>query len=130
MSKELTKLKKDVWTLVSKYIRYKYAVNGIDTCYTCGVQKPIKEMQAGHAIGGRGNAIIFDIDIIRPQCYSCNICKGGNYDVFHEKLIREHGIKWMEKKWALSRTFRKFTIQELTALKEHYKELIKEYETK
>jgi len=128
MSKDISKLKKQVWTLVSEYIRHKYAVNGIDTCYTCGVQKPIKEMQCGHGIGGRGNAIIFDEDLLRPQCYSCNIMKYGNYDVFHAKLIAEHGLAWMKKKWALAKTTKQFTVTELTALKEHYKNLLKDYE--
>jgi len=128
MSKDISKLKKDVWTLVSKYVRNKYAVKGCDICYTCGIKKPIKEMQAGHGIGGRSNAIIFDLDILKPQCYGCNIMKSGNYDVFHEKLIKEHGLKWMEKKWKLAKTTKQFTVTELTALKEHYKELLKQWE--
>jgi hypothetical protein len=128
MSKDISKLKKDVWSLLSKYIRNKYAVNGYDTCYTCGKVYPIKKSQCGHGIGGRGNAILFDEQLLRPQCYGCNIMKGGNYDVFHAKLIEEHGLAWMKKKWALSKTVKQFTITELTALKEHYKEKLNNHD--
>jgi hypothetical protein len=50
-----------------------------------------KEAQAGHGLSGRGNSILFDPEICRPQCISCNIFKGGNYDIFHQKLIKETG---------------------------------------
>jgi hypothetical protein len=96
----LKKLKKDLWGLVSRYVRMSYAdKDGFCECYTCDTRRHWKEMQAGHGISGRGNAILFDLRIIRPQCPTCNLGRGGsfmgrggNYPVFIPKLIKEMGI--------------------------------------
>lgn len=103
LSKKTTKkktgsLKKRAWSLLSEVIRRASAKNGICECYTCGNKFPWKEIQAGHGIGGRGNSILFDESIIRPQCVGCNIFKNGNYEEFAAKLIRENGLEWYEDK--------------------------------
>jgi hypothetical protein len=89
--KPIKKLKKELWDLVSKYIRIGYAVGETCECYTCGNRAHWKHLQAGHAIAGRGNAILFDERILRPQCMPCNIYKHGNYQVFVPKLCKEIG---------------------------------------
>jgi len=97
----MKKLKKDTWDLMSKYVRLSYADRfGMCVCYTCGVRRHWKEMQAGHGISGRGNAILFELQIIRVQCMPCNIYKHGNYQVFIPKLIKEIGNEYerLEKK--------------------------------
>ena len=123
MKKPLTipKLKAKVWKVFSKYIRQKYAKRGMVRCYTCGVVKPIKEMQCGHGLGGRGNSILFDEEIVRPQCVSCNIFRGGNYDIFHAKLIKENGVEWFQKKVKQKQETKQFTRKELEELYEKYK---------
>jgi hypothetical protein len=89
---ELKTLKDSVWDACSLHVRHKYAdKNGNIACYTCPAVKPLKEMQAGHGIGNRSNAKIFDLRIIRPQCIGCNIFQHGRYDVFTRKLIKEYG---------------------------------------
>jgi hypothetical protein len=57
-----------------------------------------KESHAGHAIPGRTNAVLFDEDIVKPQCPVDNIWKGGMYHVFATVLIKEHGLEWWERK--------------------------------
>ena len=98
----LSSLKKKAWTLLSEYVRRKDADEGGTTqCFTCGKYIHWKyEAQAGHAIGGRRNAVLFDLEIIRPQCFACNAKHIGNGmpQVFIPKLIREHGIEWWERK--------------------------------
>jgi len=117
----IPKLKKKVWKQFSIYIRHKYSKRGMVKCYTCGVVKPIKEMQCGHGLGGRGNSILFDEEICRPQCMQCNIFKGGNYDVFHAKLIEENGLEWFKAKLKQKQQTKQFTRKELEALYEKYK---------
>ena len=127
MSKELTKLKKDTWSWCSKYVRLKYAdYNGYDTCYTCGVVKHYKEMQAGHGFGGRTNGILFELKVIRPQCAGCNIFKHGNYDVFHTKLEKEYGYGFLQKMLKQKNTTKQFTIQELTRKRNKFKKMAEE----
>lgn len=109
----LKRWKDAVWEEFSLYIRHKYSKRGMVKCYTCGVVKPIKEMQCGHGFGGRGNSILFDEEICRPQCYSCNVMKGGEYDTFHGKLIEENGVEWFNAKLRLKSQSRKYTSREL-----------------
>lgn len=95
----LRSLKNKCWRLFSEYIRRKDAdAGGTESCYTCGGLAHWKELHAGHAIPGRHNAVLFDEDIVKPQCPVCNVWKGGMYHVFTTRLIREHGLPWWEGK--------------------------------
>ncbi len=124
----LKSLKKKVWKEFSIYIRRKYANNGYVRCYTCGKIMKIKESQCGHGLGGRGNSILFDGEICRPQCSQCNIFKGGNYDIFHMKLIKENGLDWFNKKLRQKSKTKQFTIKELQDKLEYYKNENKKFE--
>ena len=117
-------LKKKAWTEFSKYIRLKNADrDGYVQCYTCGIKKNWKNMEAGHGIGGRTNSILFDESIVRPQCRQCNIFKHGNYEIFHLRLIDEKGAEWFEKKVNQKFVSKSFTPQELEEIIEKYKKL-------
>ena len=60
--------KQMVWDYFSIYIRLRYAnKKGVAKCYTCGKVLAIKALQAGHAIMGRSNAVLFDEEIVKPQ---------------------------------------------------------------
>lgn len=123
--KNLTYYKGKAWDACSKYVRLLYANNGCCQCYTCGAIKPIKKMQAGHGFSGRGNSILFELDIIRPQCFGCNICNSGKLDIFAYKLRRELGDKRFEELWQQRFIPRKYKIFELVALKEYFKDKFK-----
>lgn len=82
-----------------------------------------KESQAGHAIGGRHNAVLLDPEIVRPQCVRCNVFMRGNYPIFTAKLIRENGLEWFERKLEAARKIVKYT-------RTDYEELIQTYKTK
>ena len=82
-------------------------------------------MQCGHGLGGRGNSILFDEEIVRPQCVSCNIFRGGNYDIFHSKLIKENGVKWFQKKVKQKQETKQFTRKELEEKYQYYNSKLK-----
>ena len=127
--KNITKksLKKKTWKVFSQYIRLKYAdEDGYVTCYTCGKRLFWKKAQAGHAIGGRTNSVLFDEELVRPQCKRCNIFLGGNYQVFITKLIKENGFAWWEKKLRNSAKVKKYSIEDLENLYEYYSEKVKQ----
>jgi hypothetical protein len=87
------------WKAMSQYVRMKHAdESGYSMCYTCGVAAHWKELQAGHAIQGRHGKVLFDEEIIRPQCLYCNVMRRGEYGRFAAKLIQEHGLEWYIKK--------------------------------
>jgi len=120
--KSLGALKKEAWKLLSLVIRHGAADHrGWANCFTCGKASPVVELQAGHAIGGRTGAVLFDEDLLRPQCVACNIYKRGNYPIYVAKLIREHSLEWWEEKLEESRKIRKYTRSELLEMIESYK---------
>ena len=107
----LKALKAKAWKLCSEYVRRRYAdEGGFCGCYTCGAPIHWKlEAQAGHAIGGRNNAVLLDVSILRPQCVACNVFRRGNYPVFTARLIRENGLEWFEQKLVEARKAVKVT---------------------
>lgn len=89
-----SKAKKRAWKAFSLYIRKKDMNSmGFVNCYTCDKRVFYKEANAGHAIGGRNNAILFNEDLVRVQCVGCNVWGRGQYAVFTRKLIDELGLK-------------------------------------
>lgn len=131
MKKKVNKsaIKKKAWAEFSRYIRLKNAdKNGMVTCYTCPTQKHWKEMQAGHGIGGRNNAVLFLEEVVRPQCIGCNMYANGRYAVFTRRLIDELGMKEYDRIVSLSNVpvqYKAFQYQEIY---EKYKALVEEYE--
>lgn len=119
----LKSLKNKAWKLVSQYVRKREAdAGGFCGCYTCGAPiHAVLEAQAGHAIGGRHNSVLFDDEICRPQCVRCNVFLRGNYPVFTAKLIREKGLEWFEKKLSDARQTVKYTRADLEELIDTYK---------
>ena len=101
MRSKKARLKTRTWKLFSEYIRRKHAdCDGICVCFTCGVRKPWKEIQAGHGISGRGNFVLFLEEVVKPQCSTCNVLKGGNYEIFVLALCDMYTRKQYEK-WVI-----------------------------
>ena len=126
-SKTLGQLKKAAWKLFSEYVRRKDAdEGGTVSCYTCGRLLYWKEAHAGHALPGRHNAVLFDLDIVRPQCPRDNLFMGGRYEVFAAKLIRENGLEWFEKKLAGAREVIKMSRDDLEKIIIDYKKKLEE----
>ena len=121
---ERVKAKERAWKMFSLYVRKSNEKNGYIECYTCGKRKKLKEMSAGHAIGGRNNAVLFDIRIVKPQCVGCNKFGGGQYQIFAYKLIKELGMGVYEKILFNSHKAVKYTIFDFEDIYEKYKKLL------
>jgi Bacteriophage Lambda NinG protein len=121
----VAKLKKTAWALLSRIVRYQ-ALRPLGSdliqCYTCGSWARASDLQAGHAIPGRTGSVLFDEEIIRPQCYRCNVALRGNYPVFTTKLIKENGMEWWERKLLLTHCVRKWTRSDLEEKIKAYRE--------
>lgn len=121
MGKKLRILKKKAWSRCSIYVRKRYAnAYGYVKCYTCGIVKYWKDIQAGHGFSGRGNAILFEEDIIRPQCYGCNVCNAGKLHIFTYKLRKELGNKRFEELYKQQFGYKSFTQDELQEIIDKY----------
>lgn len=120
-------LKAKAWETFSEYIRRKYSdVNGNCKCVTCGKVDDWKKMQAGHAVGGRGNSVLFHESLVYPQCPSCNIFKNGNYNRYAVFMIKKFGLEKFEEFLALKHHPKKITESDLLELCEKYKAKIQE----
>lgn len=113
-NKEKTKswYKKKLDSLFSRYIRNLYAVNGYVSCYTCGREGYIKEMQNGHFVPRQYMATRWDERNCRPQCYACNMLYNGQPSAFALRLEQETPgiVKELE---TLRKSVRQWTIDEL-----------------
>lgn len=130
--KKITKTiaKKKAWVAFSKYIRmsYGYQINNetfgtqfVD-CYTCGKRGLVKELQTGHAIGGRNNSILFNEDLVRPQCVGCNVFGRGKYAIFTRKLIDELGLQRYDELVTESQKVVQYKINDYLEIAQKYRD--------
>lgn len=121
------KYKKLAWTVFSQYIRLKARTsNGYVKCYTCDTMKPWKQMQAGHGIGGRSNAVLFDERLVKPQCVGCNLFGHGQYRIFTRRLIDELGLVNYDKMVHESTTILPLKEYQFQEIYEKYKKKVEE----
>lgn len=108
------KLHKKAWSLMSEYVRSKDAnLDGFNECYTCGIVKQWKELQAGHFKHGR---LDFDERNLKPQCPRCNTHLSGRLDVYAENLIRDNGLEWFNQLTKDSWSHTGYSVMELSMI--------------
>ncbi len=124
---KLSTEKKKAWKVFSEWVRrndiHDFEFNN---CYTCGVCKHWKEMQAGHGIGGRNNAVLFLEEVVKPQCVGCNVFGRGKYPIFTSKLIKELGMEEYDRILTLSQQTVKFTALDYQDIAQKYKDKLKD----
>jgi hypothetical protein len=85
---------------LSKYVRRRDAIKTTGDvfyakCITCGKTYPVEDMDAGHAISGRMNSILFNEDLVHAQCRPCNREGGGQTLMYEKVMIDMYGPeKW------------------------------------
>lgn len=126
---KLSTEKKKAWKVFSEYIRLRHGSmfssgDVFCICYTCGAQKHWKEMQAGHGIGGRNNAVLFLEEVVKPQCVGCNVFGRGKYPIFTSRLIKELGMEEYDRILTLSQQTVKYTAMDYKAIAERYKQML------
>lgn len=131
-----SQLKKKAWKAFSDYIRLRDCLKTTGTpdyciCITCKERgdsswKPYSKIQAGHAVGGRSNAILFHEEIVNGQCGYCNqkppMGLGGDYGNYAIALIKIHGINKVQELQRLKGVEKKISMPELREIAALYKE--------
>ncbi len=121
--KSLSKYKKELDAIFSKYIRAKYGPN----CYTCIHEKG---NQNGHFVLRQYLATRWEEDNCRPQGFGCNIRGKGKVLDFEEKLIKELGPTRVQElkdsRKILMKLDEDFYLRNIA----HYTRLLEELETK
>ncbi len=123
MKKPIAKLKKDAWKLCSEYNRRKDANwDGNTSCVTCNKVTHWKQLQAGHFVPSRCNAILFDDRGIHAQCWQCNCGKNGQWVEYEAFMLSKYGQKVIDEIKRNKTLTKKFTAEELLQIIENYKE--------
>lgn len=118
-TKSLSKYKKELDSIFSKYIRERDK----GECYTCGLKRLPKEMQAGHFVPRQYLATRFDEINVHCQCYSCNMLYNGQPSAYALRLERDYGKGTVERLEASRQVTTKLSIP-------WYQEKIQEYTKK
>lgn len=89
-------IQRKIWELCKQIIRKKYG----NVCYTCdrtGLEK--WNWQTGHLLpkASCGASLKYDLRVLRPQCYHCNINLGGNGAEFLRRMIVREGQEYVDK---------------------------------
>lgn len=128
---ERAKAKEKAWDQFSIYIRTRDCIRftGDPTqgmCVTCKRPYPFKQLQAGHFIQGRGNAVLFDERIVYSQCFSCNgnppFGKGGNYVEYFRFMLDEWGLEKVDEFRALKADTKIYKIFHFLEMEEAFKQ--------
>ena len=121
--KNITKLKKELWDLCKALTRKNHGY----FCFTCG--NPVQYPHTGHFIPSSicSTELRYDLKNLRPQCFSCNIHKSGNWVAFEAKFDQLYGKSYVRelKKRNEKTKGRKYDILWVEAKIEEYKQLLK-----
>ena len=114
----ISKLQGKIWEECKRIIRAKYG----NICYTCGKGNlESGNWQTGHLLAKAsvGAYLKYDLRILRPQCYFCNINCGGRGADFLEKMKRIEGEDYVNQIF--------IDKQKSVNAYEHYQKLLEEY---
>lgn len=89
-------VRKELWEVCRILV---FREHGND-CYTCGqTDLQGRNLQCGHFITQStcSTELAYDLRNLRPQCFSCNINKSGNWLAFETRLIEDHGQSYVDE---------------------------------
>ena len=119
--------KEKAWAACSRYIRVLNAdKTGMVECVTCNKKKNWKEIQAGHYIQGRGNAILFELRNIHPQCMRCNVMMNGRLDDYTKFMLNKYGVDVVMELQNMKYQPKKITLADYWEMIDHFTERTKE----
>lgn len=132
MAKKTTRqlAKEKAWKEFSIYIRTRDCLRFSGTphegrCITCWKPFDFKQLQAGHFVGGRGNAVLFDERLVHSQCFYCNAKPprglGGNYAEYMLFMIREVGLEQAEAYLRIKGTTKVYKEHDFVELRDEFK---------
>lgn len=110
---KISVLKRKADAIFSQYVRLRDSEKGLSECITCGVKKPIKEMQCGHFVKRSVNLLRYDEENCNAQCYSCNVMRYGEQYLYAKAVDLKYGDGTADKLMAQRKTPHQFTAQEL-----------------
>ena len=117
----ISRLQRELWELCKQLTRKRYG----NTCYTCGKQNlEGSNWHTGHLIpkAALGAYQKYDLKVLRPQCYYCNINLGGNGAEFYRRMVQSEGSDYVQTLYE--------DRQKTVKAYDHYTKLIQDYQAK
>lgn len=123
-------LKKKAWKYFSIFIRTRDCIattgdHEYGICVTCGKRFHFKELQAGHYVSGRNNAVLFHEDLVRAQCMRCNVWLEGNKTKYALYMFKHYTPEQMEGFEMLRNQTVKRTVGDYEVMIEDFKQRTK-----
>lgn len=115
---KISVLQRKLWIECRRIIRKTHP----NHCYTCTAKNLVgSNLHTGHlwSKASLGALLKYDLRVLRPQCYNCNINRGGMGADFYAKMLREIG----EEKMAQLQKDRQVIVNAY----DHYIKLLDEY---
>ena len=95
-------------------------------CISCGVYKPLADLDGGHFIATTSAAVRFDERNINAQCLRCNRFLHSNARGYYKGMLAKYGPDVTAELESQEFLTKKWQETELLALDEYYKEKIEE----
>jgi hypothetical protein len=123
--KTIRKLKKELDTIFSLYIRLRESEEGLVQCFTCNKVSHYKSgMQNGHFQSRKHLATRWNETNCQVQCVGCNMFKAGEQYKFSINLDAQYGAGTAEYLELLARTIMKVSRIDYEEKISYYKELV------
>ncbi len=93
---KISTIQRKIWEHCKRIIRKRYG----NSCYTCEAKNLSgSNWHTGHLLAKAsvGAFLKYDLRILRPQCYNCNINLGGQGAIFIEKMRKEEGDVYVDQ---------------------------------
>lgn len=117
---------KKLWKVFSEYIRQRDAdENGYCKCFTCGLMRHWRQMDAGHGIGRQHWGTRYSEKNNHAQCKRCNGFEGGKREVYKQRVDERYGAGTWDLLELASRQKSKITQFEIDAMEKYYKDKLK-----
>lgn len=114
-------IQRKIWEHCKRIIRAKYG----NKCYTCPAQNLSgSNWHTGHFYpkASLGAYLKYDLRLLRPQCYNCNINLGGNGARYYQEILRNEGQEYINQ----IEKDKQLIIKAI----DHYLKILEEYEKK
>ena len=123
--KTISKLKKELDTIFSLYIRLRESEEGLVQCFTCNKVSHYKSgMQNGHFQSRKHLTTRWDEENCQVQCVGCNMFKAGEQYKFAINLDAKYGEGKAEELEFLARTIMKVSRIDYEEKISYYKDLV------
>jgi hypothetical protein len=123
--KTISKLKKELDTIFSLYIRLRESEEGLVQCFTCNKVSHYKSgMQNGHFQSRKHLTTRWDEENCQVQCVGCNMFKAGEQYKFAINLDAKYGEGKAEELQFLSKTIMKVSRIDYEEKISYYKDLV------